>query len=122
MPTVESKHTIGKGKLTERLLAQGILTPNMLQELKREWNKKDKVYSKPKITFDDSRIPSRTGYGSSPDSLRFNRSGKMSQEDYRTHREDFESSYDNIRSTRDDFNSRSSNGPPRKPPRRRKPE
>lgn len=30
---------IGKGRLTERLLAQGILTPNMLQELKKEWNK-----------------------------------------------------------------------------------
>ncbi|CAG9835669.1 unnamed protein product [Diabrotica balteata] len=31
--------TLGKGKLTERLLAQGILTPTMLQELKKEWNK-----------------------------------------------------------------------------------
>lgn len=30
---------IGRGKLTERLLAQGILTPNMLHELKKEWNK-----------------------------------------------------------------------------------
>lgn len=29
---------IGKGRLTERLLAQGILTPNMLQELKKEWD------------------------------------------------------------------------------------
>lgn len=28
----------GKGRLTERLLAQGILTPSMLQELKKEWN------------------------------------------------------------------------------------
>ncbi|KAK0158519.1 hypothetical protein PV328_009513 [Microctonus aethiopoides] len=27
----------GKGKLTERLLSQGLLTPNMLQELQREW-------------------------------------------------------------------------------------
>lgn len=30
---------VGKGRLTERLLAQGILTPNMLQELKKEWDK-----------------------------------------------------------------------------------
>ncbi|KAI4462122.1 atp-dependent rna and dna helicase [Holotrichia oblita] len=30
--------SVGQGKLTERLLAQGLLTPNMLQELKREWN------------------------------------------------------------------------------------
>ncbi|KAJ8928236.1 hypothetical protein NQ314_019186 [Rhamnusium bicolor] len=37
----ESKTSpIGRGRLTERLLAQGILTPNMLQELKKEWNKK----------------------------------------------------------------------------------
>ncbi|KRT80085.1 helicase, partial [Oryctes borbonicus] len=28
---------IGRGKLTERLLAQGLLTPNMLQELRKEW-------------------------------------------------------------------------------------
>ncbi|XP_017774376.1 PREDICTED: ATP-dependent RNA helicase SUV3 homolog, mitochondrial [Nicrophorus vespilloides] len=27
----------GRGKLTERLLAQGLITPNMLQELKKEW-------------------------------------------------------------------------------------
>lgn len=31
--------SVGQGKLTERLLAQGLLTPNMLQELKREWNR-----------------------------------------------------------------------------------
>lgn len=30
---------LGKGRLTERLLAQGILTPNMLQALKKEWDK-----------------------------------------------------------------------------------
>ncbi|KAJ8959995.1 hypothetical protein NQ318_009431, partial [Aromia moschata] len=37
----ESKTSpLGRGRLTERLLAQGILTPNMLQELKKEWNKK----------------------------------------------------------------------------------
>nr|CAD7432714.1 unnamed protein product [Timema monikensis] len=28
---------IGRGKLTERLLAQGLLTPNMLHELRQEW-------------------------------------------------------------------------------------
>lgn len=28
---------VGRGRLTERLLAQGLLTPNMLQELRREW-------------------------------------------------------------------------------------
>ncbi|CRL07148.1 CLUMA_CG020141, isoform A [Clunio marinus] len=28
-----------KGRLTERLLAQGLLTPNMLQELKKEWDR-----------------------------------------------------------------------------------
>lgn len=27
-----------RGRLTERLLAQGLLTPNMLQELKKEWD------------------------------------------------------------------------------------
>ncbi|XP_050292923.1 ATP-dependent RNA helicase SUV3 homolog, mitochondrial [Anthonomus grandis grandis] len=32
--------SLGRGRLTERLLAQGILTPNMLSELKKEWNKK----------------------------------------------------------------------------------
>jgi len=30
---------IGKGRLTERLLAQGLLTPNMLDELQKEWVK-----------------------------------------------------------------------------------
>ncbi|PSN44213.1 ATP-dependent RNA helicase SUV3 [Blattella germanica] len=32
----ESSH-IGRGRLTERLLAQGLLTPKMLQELQKEW-------------------------------------------------------------------------------------
>lgn len=32
---------LGKGKLTERLLAQGILTPNMLQLLKKEWDSQE---------------------------------------------------------------------------------
>lgn len=40
---VDSKSRVGRGKLTERLLAQGLITPNMLQELKKEWteNKSD---------------------------------------------------------------------------------
>ncbi|XP_047363654.1 ATP-dependent RNA helicase SUV3 homolog, mitochondrial isoform X1 [Vespa velutina] len=33
---------IRKGKLTERLLAEGLLTPQMLQELQNEWAKKKK--------------------------------------------------------------------------------
>ncbi|XP_026465401.1 ATP-dependent RNA helicase SUV3 homolog, mitochondrial-like [Ctenocephalides felis] len=32
-----SSPNVGKGRLTERLLAQGLLTPHMLQELKKEW-------------------------------------------------------------------------------------
>jgi len=28
---------IGKGRLTERLLAEGLLTPQMLRELQSEW-------------------------------------------------------------------------------------
>ncbi|XP_060528380.1 ATP-dependent RNA helicase SUV3 homolog, mitochondrial [Cylas formicarius] len=36
---------VGQGRLTERLLAHGILTPTMLHELKKEWNKKDKELS-----------------------------------------------------------------------------
>lgn len=36
---LESKASpVGGGRLTERLLAQGLLTPNMLQELKKEWS------------------------------------------------------------------------------------
>lgn len=30
---------IGRGRLTERLLAQGLLTPTMLEELQHEWNR-----------------------------------------------------------------------------------
>lgn len=36
-----SAQVIGRGKLTERLLAQGLLTPNMLQELRKEWDQSD---------------------------------------------------------------------------------
>lgn len=49
---LEPKHDIGKGKLTERLLAQGILTPNMLQELKKEWNRPP---PRSKYSRDDTR-------------------------------------------------------------------
>ncbi|KAL1491744.1 hypothetical protein ABEB36_012295 [Hypothenemus hampei] len=33
--------SVGKGRLTERLLSQGILTPTMLNELKKEWDRTD---------------------------------------------------------------------------------
>ncbi|KAF5284437.1 hypothetical protein FQR65_LT13543 [Abscondita terminalis] len=36
--------SIGRGRLTERLLAQGLLTPNMLQELKKEWTANSEDY------------------------------------------------------------------------------
>ncbi|KAL3268936.1 hypothetical protein HHI36_008023 [Cryptolaemus montrouzieri] len=42
----DTKTSLGKGRLTERLLAQGILTPNMLQELKKEWNNPSDKISK----------------------------------------------------------------------------
>ncbi|XP_046413678.1 ATP-dependent RNA helicase SUV3 homolog, mitochondrial isoform X1 [Neodiprion fabricii] len=44
--------TLGQGKLTERLLAQGLLTPSMLNELRREWNQftDDNESSRPKKT------------------------------------------------------------------------
>lgn len=35
--TNEKERTIGKGILTERLLAQGLLTQDMLRELQKEW-------------------------------------------------------------------------------------
>ncbi|XP_014479771.1 PREDICTED: ATP-dependent RNA helicase SUPV3L1, mitochondrial-like, partial [Dinoponera quadriceps] len=37
-----TKRGIGKGKLTERLLAEGLLTPQMLRELQSEWIKSTK--------------------------------------------------------------------------------
>lgn len=39
---LEPKLTIGKGRLTERLLSQGLLTPSMLQTLKKEWTSSGK--------------------------------------------------------------------------------
>lgn len=46
---------IGKGRLTERLLAQGILTPNMLQELKKEWDNQHNSGSSEPDPDDDPR-------------------------------------------------------------------
>lgn len=37
-----AKRGTGKGKLTERLLAEGLLTPQMLRELQSEWIKSTK--------------------------------------------------------------------------------
>lgn len=34
-----NNNNIGKGRLTQRLLAQGLLTPSMVDELHKEWNK-----------------------------------------------------------------------------------
>ncbi|XP_018320341.1 ATP-dependent RNA helicase SUV3 homolog, mitochondrial [Agrilus planipennis] len=42
--------SVGRGKLTERLLAQGLLTPKMLQELKKEWGDQH-------FTSDDNEEP-----------------------------------------------------------------
>ena len=42
---IDPQSVLGRGKLTERLLAQGILTPTMLNELKKEWNKKPETES-----------------------------------------------------------------------------
>ncbi|RZF36985.1 hypothetical protein LSTR_LSTR004673 [Laodelphax striatellus] len=33
----DGRRGVGKGRLTERLLSQGLLTPNMLKELRQEW-------------------------------------------------------------------------------------
>ncbi|CAH1988279.1 unnamed protein product [Acanthoscelides obtectus] len=50
---------IGRGRLTERLLAQGILTPTMLQELKKEWNRKSEKGSSQDNEGSDPRKPRR---------------------------------------------------------------
>ena len=34
-----------RGRLTERLLAQGLLTPSMLQELRKEWDRSSRKAS-----------------------------------------------------------------------------
>ncbi|XP_070498173.1 ATP-dependent RNA helicase SUV3 homolog, mitochondrial [Chironomus tepperi] len=43
-----------RGRLTERLLAQGLLTPAMLQELKKEWNANNEKNSSHSDDDDDS--------------------------------------------------------------------
>ncbi|XP_034944631.1 ATP-dependent RNA helicase SUV3 homolog, mitochondrial [Chelonus insularis] len=48
---------IGRGKLTERLLSQGLLTPNMLQELQREWSDEKKQSVDRKNRNDRSKKP-----------------------------------------------------------------
>lgn len=37
----DGRAAMGKGRLTDRLLAQGLLTPSMLQELQSEWHRKE---------------------------------------------------------------------------------
>lgn len=40
----QPEKTHGGGRLTERLIAQGLLTPAMLQELKQEWEVNENYY------------------------------------------------------------------------------
>lgn len=47
----------GSGRLTDRLLAQGLLTPAMLDELRSEWDKKSRNETTP--TIDDEKSPKR---------------------------------------------------------------
>lgn len=42
-----------RGKLTERLIAQGLLTPNMLQELKKEWDSAQSQSTNNRYSSDD---------------------------------------------------------------------
>lgn len=42
-----------RGKLTERLIAQGLLTPNMLQELRREWDNSQSSNPSNRYSSDD---------------------------------------------------------------------
>ena len=60
-PSLDKKIVnVGSGRLTNRLLAQGLLTPNMLQELKKEWiEDKDQVESEKEDGDDDSKKPRR---------------------------------------------------------------
>lgn len=54
----EPRPATGRGRLTERLLAQGLLTPSMLQELQIEWKKVDGVDGK--SSPDDSTTTTTT--------------------------------------------------------------
>jgi ATP-dependent RNA helicase SUPV3L1/SUV3 len=47
-----------RGRLTERLLAQGLLTPNMLQELRKEWDNNQNQSSNRYANSDDEDDPS----------------------------------------------------------------
>lgn len=49
-----------RGRLTERLLAQGLLTPSMLNELRREWDKQAKQGPAEATTSDDD-FPKKGG-------------------------------------------------------------
>lgn len=46
-----------RGRLTERLLAQGLLTPSMLQELKKEWDKSEKSTRASNLSDDEDDEP-----------------------------------------------------------------
>ena len=54
-------NSIPHGRLADRLLSEGLLTPKLLEELKREWqkdNEKEIVQEETKIS-DASNIPKR---------------------------------------------------------------
>lgn len=44
-----------RGRLTDRLLQQGLLTPSMLEELKNEWNQQEKNYNFSSNAKNDAR-------------------------------------------------------------------
>lgn len=50
----DHKATPLRGRLTERLLAQGLLTPSMLQELRKEWDVQGPTRSPPGSDDEDS--------------------------------------------------------------------
>uniref|UniRef100_A0A8D8ST95 ATP-dependent RNA helicase SUV3 homolog, mitochondrial n=3 Tax=Cacopsylla melanoneura TaxID=428564 RepID=A0A8D8ST95_9HEMI len=52
---------VGRGRLTEQLLAQGLLTPSMLDELRKEWTDKKKSSARDK--YSDNEIRSRNNSG-----------------------------------------------------------
>jgi ATP-dependent RNA helicase SUPV3L1/SUV3 len=57
-PTDFSKQSPLRGRLTERLLSQGLLTPNMLQELKKEWDHSANTSNQRNASDDDEDDPS----------------------------------------------------------------